>query len=115
MRTHALAYTINTRGTLLDIFLIGMKNRYPFYFDVSSKNPKEIKYIHKKPLFELGELGAFDDDGIMPCSVVRISDKQIYLYYIGWNRGVTVSYRNSIGLQLATITEKLLNECSVAQ
>ncbi len=104
MRTHTLAPTPLILGDSIRIFFSSRNEKnqsYPFYLDVSSKNPKEIKYIHKTPLFELGELGAFDDDGIMPCSVVRISDKLIYLYYIGWNRGVTVSYRNSIGLAVS--------------
>jgi hypothetical protein len=73
----------------------------PTYFDVDSKNPAKVKYIHDKPILELGQLGTFDDDGIMPCSAVRVSDSCIYLYYVGWNPSVSVPYRNAIGLAIS--------------
>ena len=73
----------------------------PTYFDVDSKNPTKVKYIHDKPILELGQLGTFDDDGIMPCSAVRVSDSCIYLYYVGWNPSVSVPYRNAIGLAIS--------------
>ncbi|WP_333600055.1 hypothetical protein [Flavobacterium sp.] len=73
----------------------------PTYFDVDANNPGTVKYIHDKPILELGELGTFDDDGIMPCSVVRVSETQIYLYYVGWNPSVSVPYRNAIGLAIS--------------
>ena len=48
----------------------------------------------------LGELGAFDDGGIMPCSVVD-TDDGLYLYYVGWNPSGSVPYRNAIGLAIS--------------
>ena len=48
----------------------------------------------------LGELGTFDDSGAMAtCLVTRGIDR--YLYYQGWNLGVTVPFRNSIGLAIS--------------
>lgn len=73
----------------------------PTYFDVLANDPSIITYVHGKPILELGELGTFDDDGIMPCSVVRLSETCIYLYYVGWNPSVSVPYRNSIGLAIS--------------
>jgi hypothetical protein len=73
----------------------------PTYFDVDANDPTKVKYIHKKPILELGELGTFDDDGIMPCSAVRVSENCIYLYYVGWNPCKSVPYRNSIGLAIS--------------
>lgn len=73
----------------------------PTYFDVEIKNPEKVILIHDKPILELGELGTFDDDGIMPCSVVRVSEDCIYLYYVGWNPSVSVPYRNAIGLAIS--------------
>lgn len=51
-------------------------------------------------ILPLGDLGTFDDSGIMPCSAVW-HDNKIYLYYIGWNPQVNVSYRLSIGLAIS--------------
>ncbi|WP_262150665.1 glycoside hydrolase family protein [Chryseobacterium foetidum] len=73
----------------------------PTYIDVSAENPKKILYIHETPILELGELGTFDDGGIMPCSIVRVSETCLYLYYVGWNASVMVPYRNAIGLAIS--------------
>jgi len=73
---------------------------HPAYIDVQAKNPKNIMYIHNKPIFSLGKLGTFDDNGIMPSWLIDHNDKK-YLYYIGWNPQITVSYRLSIGLAIS--------------
>jgi hypothetical protein len=52
----------------------------------------------RRPLMPLGARGAFDENGIMPSSVVRLNDGSFRMYYIGWNRGSsTVPYRLAIG------------------
>ena len=73
----------------------------PSYIEVDDSNPSRIVYIHDRPILPLGELGTFDDNGIMPSWIV--SDKGTkYLYYIAWNPQVTVSYRLAIGLAIST-------------
>ena len=72
----------------------------PTFIDVSADNPHDIRYIHDKPILKLGKIGTFDDNGIMPSSIVYF-DGKTYLYYIGWNPQVTVSYRLSIGLAIS--------------
>jgi len=72
----------------------------PTFFDVSADDPGTILYVHKTPIMSLGELGTFDDGGNMPCCVVSCEDL-IYLYYVGWNPGVSVAYRNAIGLAVS--------------
>ena len=83
----------------------------PTYFDVEASKPSKIKYIHTKPILDLGELGTFDDDGIMPCSAVRISYNTIYLYYVGWNPSVSVPYRNAIGLAISNDNGQTFKRC----
>jgi hypothetical protein len=73
----------------------------PFFIDVNSQNLNEIISISSHPLFPLGDLGTFDDNGIMPSCIVEF-DGNKYLYYIGWNPQVTVSYRLSIGLAISS-------------
>lgn len=51
-------------------------------------------------ILDLGELGTFDDSGAMG-SWLQIENEVRYLYYIGWNLGVTVPFRNSIGLAVS--------------
>ena len=70
------------------------------YIDVEADNPKNVLYVHPKPAVGLGELGCFDDGGALPAWIVNYGGLK-YLYYIGWNAGVTVGYRNSIGLAVS--------------
>jgi hypothetical protein len=72
----------------------------PTFLEVNPENPNKILRIYHKPILELGEQGCFDDNGIMPSSIVDHNGKK-YLYYIGWNPQVTVSYRLSIGLAIS--------------
>lgn len=70
------------------------------FIDVEADKPANILYVHDRPVLSLGELGTFDDSGVMPSSIVTHEGRK-FLYYIGWNRGVTVPYRNSIGLAVS--------------
>ena len=70
------------------------------YIEVDKNNPKKIIYKHKSPLFDLGNLGAFDDSGLMPSSIITVGDKK-YLYYIGWTTRGTVPFQNAVGLAIS--------------
>ena len=52
------------------------------------------------PLLDFGQNGTFDDSGIMPSCLVQ-NKNQLFMYYIGWNPQVTVSYRLAIGLAVS--------------
>jgi hypothetical protein len=67
------------------------------FIEVEADRPSNVLYVHNRPVLGLGKLGAFDDSGAMPSCIVNRGDRK-YLYYIGWNKGVTVPYRNSVGL-----------------
>ena len=54
------------------------------FLETDPESPENIKYLHEAPLMELGELGTFDDNGMMPSSVINSEGKK-FLYYIGWN------------------------------
>jgi hypothetical protein len=71
------------------------------FIEVAADNPSRVLYVHDRPVLSLGQLGTFDDSGAMPSCLVNHNGKK-YLFYIGWNRGVTVPYRNSIGLAVST-------------
>jgi hypothetical protein len=68
--------------------------------EVDVHNPANIIYIHAEPLLLLGKIGAFDDCGMMPSSIVNWNGRK-YLYYIGWNVRNTVPYQNSVGLAVS--------------
>lgn len=70
------------------------------FIDVDADDPSRVLYVHDRPVLDLGKLGTFDDSGAMPSSIVDHQGRK-YLYYIGWNQSVTVSYRNSVGLAIS--------------
>ncbi len=67
------------------------------YFEIDLGQPRDTVYVSGEPILDLGDPGTFDDSGVMPCWTVDHHGKT-YLYYIGWNLGVTVPFCNSIGL-----------------
>ncbi|MBK8502224.1 MAG: hypothetical protein IPL46_08455 [Saprospiraceae bacterium] len=74
-----------TRTTFVDIDVSDVYNVY-------------VKYIHDRPVLDVGKLGAFDDCGANVSSLVRLPDGRVYMYFIGWNPSTTVHTRNAIGL-----------------
>jgi hypothetical protein len=90
-------------------------SQYRIFFSSRDKNGKSLPYYinceiaegliqltgaPQGPFMDLGELGTFDDSGIMPTCVLR-HNGLVYMYYIGWNPQVTVSYRLAIGLAIS--------------
>lgn len=71
----------------------------PCFFDYNIEKQKVVHFVNNIGL-QLGELGTFDDSGVMPSSLLQ-KDNKIFLYYIGWNLGNTVPFRNSIGLAVS--------------
>ena len=67
------------------------------YLEFDMRNPLKVVRVHDKPVLKPGELGCFDDSGAVPNSIVQIGGRKI-MYYTGVNLGVTVSFRNAIGL-----------------
>ena len=81
------------------------------YIEVEIENPQSIIYEHKNPLLKFGNLGAFDDSGIMPSSIINKGNKK-YLYYIGWTTRLTVPFQNAIGLAVSEDGGKTFNKIS---
>jgi hypothetical protein len=94
----ALVYDDKVRVFYADRFTDGRS--YTTYLDLDRQDLGRVTYFHKAPILDFGEPGAFDDDGAMPSFAVR-ENGRILLYYSGWNRGVTVPYRNSVGIAVS--------------
>jgi hypothetical protein len=69
---------------------------------VDITRPQDVISLSSAPVLSPGRLGEFDDSGAMASWLVAHGD-QSYLYYIGWNIGGTVPFRNSIGLAIRNI------------
>jgi len=66
-------------------------------FDISRFKVLEIS---KAPVMELGEKGAFDENGTSYPYVVKVNDK-FFLYYVGWVQAVQVPWINGVGLAIS--------------
>lgn len=104
IKSHAaVPFADNICGDKFKVYFSGRddQNRSVIsYFVIDIKNPKEILEVASDPVLLPGSLGEFDDSGVMGSSIINIKEKK-YLYYIGWNLGVTVPFRNSIGLAVS--------------
>lgn len=67
------------------------------FFEFDPRRPNRLLHIGKRPVLSPGGLGTFDDHGAMGSWLVQDGDR-LRLYYQGWNLGVTVPFRNAIGL-----------------
>lgn len=67
-------------------------------FDLN--DPERTVALEITPILVPGELGAFDDSGAMGTWLTQVGETR-YLYYIGWNLGITVPFRNAIGLAIS--------------
>lgn len=67
---------------------------------IDLNKPKSVLECASTPLLSPGKTGLFDDNGLSMGSIVKAEDGSRYLYYLGWNLGVTVPWRNTIGLAI---------------
>lgn len=66
---------------------------------VDLRRPDRLVELAPEAVIAPGDLGTFDDSGAMLSWIARAGGRRL-LYYIGWNLGVTVPFRNAIGLAI---------------
>lgn len=71
------------------------------FFVFSLGDPRTIEEVVATPTLDLGSLGAFDDAGVMPSSLVTRRCER-WMYYTGWSRTVDVPFAFHIGLAVET-------------
>jgi predicted GH43/DUF377 family glycosyl hydrolase len=67
------------------------------WIDVDLSGPPKLVAESPEPLLSPGAPGLYDDSGIGVGSITSAEDGD-RLYYMGWNLGTTVPWRNSIGV-----------------
>ena len=82
----------------------GFNRSHTGYVVVDIDRPDTIMDLSTTPVLGPGALGEFDDSGAMATWLVSHEGRK-YLYYIGWNLGVTVPFRNSIGLAISKLND----------
>jgi|APLak6261672214_1056088.scaffolds.fasta_scaffold02542_3 hypothetical protein len=105
MQSHAAVPIAESLGG--NLFKIYFSSRDEFnrsftgYTVIDIARPNQILELSNNPVLAPGGLGEFDDSGAMATWLTFHQGKK-FLYYIGWNLGVTVPFRNSIGLSIST-------------
>lgn len=74
---------------------------YTSFVDLDRRNLFNIVNLAKNPIMSLGKKGCFDEFGTYPTSVIRMGD-QMWCYYAGWTRAVSVPFNVGIGLAIST-------------
>ena len=104
MKSHAMIPTADhVQGNVFRVYFSPRdeQNRSnTAWIEIDITDPTNILGISQDPVLACGELGSFDDSGTLASWVVNYQDKK-YLYYFGYNIGVTVLCRNFIGLAVS--------------
>jgi predicted GH43/DUF377 family glycosyl hydrolase len=70
------------------------------FVDVLADNPSEVVKVSEEPVLDIGQPGAFDENGLLPTSIVEVDDK-LYLYYVGYQLGMKLRYFQFQGLAIS--------------
>jgi hypothetical protein len=70
------------------------------YVDVDPANPSRVLAVADRPLLDVGAPGTFDENGVVPTSIVAVGDA-LYLYYVGFQLGQKVRYYQFQGLAIS--------------
>ena len=73
----------------------------PGYVDLAANNLRKVIGVSREPLLDLGKPGTFDENGVLACSIVRVDDKTLYMYYVGFELGTKIRYRLLTGLAIS--------------
>jgi hypothetical protein len=71
------------------------------YVDVRADCPSEVVRVSPEPVLDIGAPGCFDDSGVVPTMVLPVGD-ELYMYYVGVQRGTRVPYFQFVGLAVST-------------
>jgi hypothetical protein len=74
----------------------------PGYVDVLAAEPTRVVGKSVQPLLEIGQPGAFDENGVTVCSVVEPQPGTLHMYYVGFELGTKIRYRLLTGLAVST-------------
>lgn len=104
MKTHAMMPVIDKReNDLARIYFSsrdGKGRSQGAYIEIDLNDPFKILNISGEPVLKLGQLGAFDDSGIMPTCVVNNGNEK-FMYYNGWTLGKNVPFFSFNGLAVS--------------
>jgi hypothetical protein len=85
----------------------------PGYFEIDITRPTETLYLSPDPVLKVGNVGLFDDAGILGPWIVN-DRGLLFMYYSGWSRGLSVPYYSAIGLAISKNGGRTFKKYSIA-
>ena len=70
------------------------------FIDVCSSNPSTIKYVHQEPALEIGDIGCFDDNGVILGSVI-FDGENWRMYYVGFQKVEKIKFYAFTGVAIS--------------
>lgn len=104
-KTHAMGPTpFRLDEETVRVFLTSLDDKgrgNPIYIDVSAQNPMHVLNFSEHSLMTMGEPGTFDDNGLMPISIVQVLPNKLFMYYAGFELCTHIRYRIFSGLAIS--------------
>lgn len=117
-KSHCMIPTPYDMGKgLIKLFYSGRdeRNRSHIGYSIVNLNDNcKIVESSTNPVLSPGKLGCFDDNGVTPSCVIDLNEKEIGLFYIGWNPGSTVRMHIYGGLAISNDGGKTFKRWSEA-
>src|SRR3954451_16790658 len=96
-KTHAavpIPFRLNEKVIRVFITCLDDKGRgRPRFVDVDANSPVQVIGVLPRPSLEIGEPGSFDDNGVMPTSIVEPEPGTLFMYYAGFELCTHIRYR----------------------
>ncbi|EJN00865.1 hypothetical protein [Herbaspirillum sp. YR522] len=73
----------------------------PGYVDVDATDPTRVLGVSSDAVMDIGEPGSFDDNGLMPLSIVRVPSGDLWMYYSGFEICTRIRYRILSGVAVS--------------
>jgi hypothetical protein len=73
----------------------------PSYVDLDPSDPTRIVHASTRPLLDIGAPGTFDENGVLPTSVLQLPDGRLFMYFVGFELGTRIRYRLLSGLAIS--------------
>lgn len=71
------------------------------WIDVDSSDPLQVLNVSQTPALDIGAPGMFDDNGVILGDVIRVSDTELRLYYVGFQLAKRVKFLAFTGVAAA--------------
>ena len=94
------SFAVQVKESVFDLYVTGrdvMNRSHIGRVRIDLKNPKHILEMTTEPVLPLGNLGAFDENGVSYPWIVRNKNK-LWMYYVGWMPTILTPFQVHIGL-----------------